>query len=62
MSEFPNEHYLAKNLLDGAIRQWRLRDLSWISFVTIPACDRRTDRQTDGHGYGYDYTALHNIS
>ena len=51
LSEIPDEPYLAENKDDGAIDgKDRLRDLSLIRLLIIPAFDR----QTDGRKYaGY---------
>jgi len=60
LSQFPDKPYISEYYDDGAVRGRKPRDLSLISLVTIPACNRRTDGQTDGHDYGY--IALHSIS
>ena len=46
-SEFPDGPYSLKTGMTKAIPWWKPRDLSWIRLVTVQACDRRTDRQTD---------------
>jgi len=52
--KFSDEPYLAKKLNCGVIRSWKLRDLSLIRLVTIPACDRQKNKQTsDGTRHTY---------
>ena len=40
--------FTVRKLDHGAILQWRPHDRSLSRFDTVPACDRRTDRRTDG--------------
>ena len=45
----PGEYFLVSTKLDTfAIRQWKLHRATCRRFDTIPACDGRTDRRTDG--------------
>jgi len=46
--EFFNESYLPRNYSHGAIRWCTFHDPSFALLGTIPACDGRTDRRTDG--------------
>jgi len=46
---FRTDLYVSQNYNDAAIRLTRKFYDCFSRFDTIPACDRQTDRQTDGH-------------